>query len=354
MNPPIPAPDALPAAWGWFQGLLMLLFPLHLLLMNAMLGFACVSLYALLKGGETDRRLAHELAKALPAIVAFAVNFGVAALLFLQVIYGHLFYASSVLMGLFWLCVPSVLLVAYYAVYIYDFRFESLGKAGAFPAALALLLFLAIGFLFTNNTTLMLEPSRWGRYFGNPHGTLLNADTGATWARYVHFLTSALAVGGLAVALFGKWKIGKDPLLGERAVGIGMHVFAMLTAAQLFFGLWYLVALPKPVMRLFMGGSAPATVLLAVGTGLTFAVIATGFLRKVGWSAALTVPLVYVMAFVRDAVRRGYLEGQFSPETLPVSPEYSPLAMFAATLVAGLAVIAWMLKKTAEVYRKTG
>jgi hypothetical protein len=354
MNPPIPSPDVLPAAWGWFQGLLMLLFPIHLLLMNAMLGFAGISLYALLKGGETDRRLAHELAKALPVVIAFAVNFGVAALLFLQVIYGHLFYASSVLMGLFWLCVPLILLVAYYAAYIYDFRFASLGKAGALPAALALLLFLSIGFLFTNNTTLMLEPSRWGRYFGNPHGTLLNADLGATWARYVHFLTSALAVGGLAVALFGKWKGGKDPLLGERAVGIGMHVFAMLTAAQLFFGLWYLVALPRPVMGLFMGGSASATVLLAVGTGLTFAAVAAGFLRKVAWSAAIAVPLVYVMAFVRDEVRKGYLAGRFSPEALAVSPEYLPLAMFAATLAAGVAVIAWMLKKTAEVYGKPG
>lgn len=354
MNPLVPSPDVLPASWGWFQVLLMLMFPLHLLLMNAMLGFAGISLFALLKGGEADRRLAHELAKALPVVVAFAVNFGVAALLFLQAIYGHLFYASSVLMGLFWLCVPLVLLVAYYAVYLYDFRFESLGKARALPAALALLVFLAIGFLFTNNMTLMLEPARWGRYFGSPHGTLLNADSGATWARYVHFLTSALAIGGLAVALFGKWKGRKDPLLGERAVGIGMHVFAMLTAAQLFFGLWYLVALPKPVMRMFMGGSASATVLLAAGTVLTFAVLAAGFLRKVYLSAALAVPLVYVMAFVRDAVRRGYLAGQSSPESLAVAPEYSPLAMFAVSLVLGATVIAWMLKKTAEAYRKPG
>ena len=63
MNAPIPSPDTLPVAWNWLQGLLMLVFPLHLLLMNAMLGATAVSLYARMKGGETDERLAHALAK---------------------------------------------------------------------------------------------------------------------------------------------------------------------------------------------------------------------------------------------------------------------------------------------------
>ena len=144
------------------------MFPLHLLLMNAMLGFAVLSLYSLLKGGKTDRRLAHELAKALPVLIAFAVNFGVAALLFLQVLLGQFFYTSSVLMAVFWLCVPAFLIVAYYAAYIYDFRFDSLGKAGAVPIALASALFFAIAFLFTSNTTLMIEPLRWSGYFSDP------------------------------------------------------------------------------------------------------------------------------------------------------------------------------------------
>ena len=33
----IPSADTIPAAWGWFQFLLLLTFPLHLLAMNAML-----------------------------------------------------------------------------------------------------------------------------------------------------------------------------------------------------------------------------------------------------------------------------------------------------------------------------
>ena len=37
MQPFIPNADTIPVAWGWFQFLLLLTFPLHLLAMNALL-----------------------------------------------------------------------------------------------------------------------------------------------------------------------------------------------------------------------------------------------------------------------------------------------------------------------------
>ena len=83
MNALLPSPDTIPVAWGYFKFLLMLVFPLHLILMNAMVGTAAIAAYACLKKDESLKRLAHELAKALPFLVAFAVNLGVAALLFL-------------------------------------------------------------------------------------------------------------------------------------------------------------------------------------------------------------------------------------------------------------------------------
>jgi hypothetical protein len=61
----------------------------------------------------------------------FSVNFGVAPLLFVQVLYGHFFYASSILMAVFWLAVIPLLIAAYYAAYLYGFRFGALGRAGA-------------------------------------------------------------------------------------------------------------------------------------------------------------------------------------------------------------------------------
>ncbi|HEX9077936.1 MAG TPA: hypothetical protein VF795_00030 [Desulfuromonadaceae bacterium] len=351
MNALIPTPDAIPVAWGWFQGFLMLMFPLHLLLMNAMLGTTAVSLYARVKGGETEVRLAHELAKTLPFLIAFTINLGVAALLFIQVLFGHFLYTSSVLMAVFWLSVPLALIVAYYAAYLYDFRFSSLRRGGAFPIALALVIFLTIAFFFSNNMTLMLEPKQWTAYFRNPGGTILNTATAVIWPRYLHLVTGALAVGGLFVACFGRIKERRDPQLGARAVEVGMNLFTALTLVQIAVGFWFLLSLPRPVMLLFMGGDATATALFAIGLLLAVALLGAAFRRNVAVSASLAVPLVFVMAFIRDAVRSGYLKPLFSPATLKVVPHYSPMLMFIITLICGIATIFWLLRKTIRLYR---
>lgn len=133
MNPLVPSPDTIPVLWGYFQFLPMLTFALHLHLMNA--------------------------------LVAFTVNFGVAPLLFVQVLYGHLFYASSILMAVFWLAVIPLLIAAYYAAYLYGFRFGVLGRAGA------------------------------------------------------------AAIGGLFVALFGRVRERKDKEVGELATRLGSRAF---------------------------------------------------------------------------------------------------------------------------------
>src|SRR5512135_270600 len=118
INTLIPVPDSIPVEWGYFKFLLMLTFPMHLMLMNTMLGSTAVALYASLKKDAVSKSLAQRLAKVIPFLVAFAVNLGVAALLFLQLLYGNLFYTSSILMGAFWLAVIPLLIIAYYALYL--------------------------------------------------------------------------------------------------------------------------------------------------------------------------------------------------------------------------------------------
>lgn len=217
--------------------------------------------------------------------------------------------------------------------------------------ALVLALFLAVAFLFTNNTTLMLEPNRWSAYFRNPGGTILNAGSPSMWPRYLHFVTGGLAMGGLFVALYGRFKGRRDPELGARAVEVGMNTFAGLTLLQIGVGLWFLISLPRAVMLLFLGGGGTPTALFAVGVTLALAALVAGFKRRVATSTVLAIPLVFVMAFLRDVVRGGYLKPFFTPGTLRVVPEYSPLLLFIVTLLAGVATIAWMLRKTAMLYR---
>ena len=82
----IPQPDTIPVGWGWFQFLLLLTFPIHLLAMNAMLGGLAIGIVQHMKGGALQKQLAHRIAISLPLVIAFVVNFGVAPLLFVQVL----------------------------------------------------------------------------------------------------------------------------------------------------------------------------------------------------------------------------------------------------------------------------
>ena len=127
----LPSPDAIPAPWGWFQALLLLTFFCHILLMNVMLGTACIALADHFGTGGERAAESHRLAGALPFTIAFAVNFGVAPLLFVQVLYGQFVYVSSILMASFWLAVIALLIAAYAAAYLYKYRYDRLGGAPA-------------------------------------------------------------------------------------------------------------------------------------------------------------------------------------------------------------------------------
>ena len=345
MNTLIPTPDTIPVAWGYFQFLLLLMFPLHLLLMNAMVGSTAIAAYACLKRDGIWKRLAYELAKIIPLLIALAVNLGVAALLFLQVLYGHFFYTSSVLMGAFWISVIPLLLLAYYGAYIFDFRFFALKHAALAIILSTLVIFLFIAFVLSNNMTLMLNPDQWSVYFKQPAGTVLNLADPALPPRYLHFIVGGLAVGGLFVALFSRLKRTMEADVRAAAENIGMKVFTLLTGVQIVVGFWFLISLPRKVMVLFMGGNVLATVFFFAGLSLALSALVAATKRKVYACAWLVVPLIYVMSVMRDFVRTGYLQPYFSPDSLQVVPQYSPMLMFFFVLVAGLVTIVWLLRK---------
>jgi hypothetical protein len=348
MNHLIPPPETLPLAWGWLKTMLMIVFPLHLLFMNAMFGSTVMAIYARLKGDEASLSVARGVAGIIPCLVAFTVNLGVAALLFTQVLYGQFFYTSSILMAAFWLAVIPLLLAAYYLLYMHDFRFATMGKWGALAAGAAVLIFLSIALIYTNNMTLMLAPGVWRGYFGNSSGTLLNLSDPSLIPRYLHFIIGGTAIGGLFVAICGKFKGLWGAKAGEAATAVGMGTFTILTVAQMLDGLWFLQALPANVQQRFMGGEAAATILLFTGVLLALAVVMAGAMKRVYLAAGLAITLVYVMAFLRDQVRSAYLQPFVTPGALSVIPQYSPMLMFFAILAAGWSVVAWMLYKGAK------
>lgn len=336
-------PSALvPAAIGisihpvWPVTLSIVTFSVHLLLMNIVLGGAAIVFVHSLSGG-TD--LSHNIAKKLPTLLALAINAGVPPLLFLQAVYGQFSYVSSILMAVFWLAVIAALISGYYGLYFHNYRYEKLGVSGRRLVILAVLVLISyIGFMLSNKMTLMLRPDIWSDYFSDPNGLVLNLNDPVLYPRFIHFVISALAVGGLFVALVGK---RKDDI---RFIETGLKWFSRSTLINVVIGVWFLLALPREVMLIFMGGDILATVLLCVGLLATFAMLHAGFTKNVYGAAAATVFIVPVMAVMRHLVRQKYLEPYFTLDTAPVSGDWDPFILFVVSLIAGGFCIVYMLK----------
>jgi ABC-type cobalt transport system substrate-binding protein len=341
----IPAAEAIPSPWGWFEALLILTFALHMLFMNLSVGSAVIAFFGRLTGRQAD--LAHELGHRLPTFLALTINFGVAPLLFVQVLYGQFLYTSSVLMAGWWLSAIGAVIIGYYGLYAHNAAFDAHPGLSRLALFVSLAFLLYTGFLLSNNMTLMLRPEAWTAYLDNPRGSLLNLSDATLWPRYVHAILAAPAVAGLYAALLGEKKRRPD------WVAHGLLWFTRLTMAQVLVGGWLLMALPRPVLLGFMGRDLLATGILAAGTLTGLAALMAGLRKRTMLTVGLTVLTVLLMAVTRGQVRLLTLAPYFSPASLPVTGEVSPLLMFVIALIAGLAAIAYMLKVYAKTAPKT-
>ncbi len=342
----IPAPDAIPVMWGWLEVLLIGTFVAHILLMNAVVGGAVV---CLVRSVVSPRgAVVHEVSHALPTLFALTVNFGVAPLLFAQMLYGQFFYTSSVLMAVYWLSVVFLAIAAYSGLYVFSYK-QDVWAHARWVLALVCMVLLFMGFIFTNNMTLMLRPEAWQAYFaGGDHmgGTILNLQDPALLPRYLHFMLAAVAVGGLTLALLFTLRVrrGMAPEQAAPHIRFGMQWFTICTGVQLLVGSAFLGSLPHDIRLLFLGGSSFQTGALAVALTCVAITLHYSVRNRVVPTAVSLIATVTAMAVVRAALRTAYLEPYFSVESLPVHADYSPMVMFLLAFAAGLLCIYYMIR----------
>ncbi|HKK62170.1 MAG TPA: hypothetical protein VJ951_06405, partial [Bacteroidales bacterium] len=222
-NYSIPTPDTIPAHWIWFQVLLVFTFVIHLILMNFILGGSLLTVYDMIRG-----RKEYIASKSIPTLVALTINFGVPPLLFVQVLYGHFFYTSSIIIAVPWILVIPVLIIAYYSAYIYVKKIEKSpgwSKGGLIVSSLML---LCIAFVFVNNSTLAIVPDRWEVYFSNPRGVNLNIGEPTLFPRYIHFIIAAIAVGALGRAIYYHFS-GVEEKVKVLNIRRNLRIFAWMT-----------------------------------------------------------------------------------------------------------------------------
>ncbi len=333
----VPAAGTIPVAWPWFKILLIPCFALHLLFMNALLGSGIIGWASALRSSGPGLERARSIGHRLPFFMAFTINFGVAALLFMQVLYGHLFYTSSILMAVWWLGALVPVLGAYGAAYWIDFNFDGLGVWRSLIWTLMVVALLMVGFVFTNNLTLMADPPSWPRYFQSPGGFLWHWEDPTLIPRYLHFVTASVAVGGVISALLNRNRPGEG-------TACFMQWFTAATAMQFIIGGWFFMTLPQIVRQALMGANAQAAVSFAAALAGGLLALVFGIRQRIWPAAAATVFTVLAMVLVRDVVRTLCLMPYFTVDRLIVQPQYSPMVVFGLFVVLGVVAVAYMVR----------
>jgi hypothetical protein len=351
---PDPLPLSAPPGLVWF--LLVLTFFLHLLPMNFILGGSIISALLGRKKDVPREDLRAFLAKAMPPMVAAAVSFGVAPLLLTQVLFGRIFFSSSVLMAWYWISVIPILILAYYGTYLVAFKGDRLGRSRPWVTGLIALLFMTIAFIYTNNMSLMISPERFaGLHGASAGGGGLNLADPSLIPRWLHMLFGALSIAGLIIAIYGARRMPVNAESGRFAVRLGSHWFMAATVVNIGTGVWWLMALPRETMLLFMGGSPVASGVLMLGIvlGIGALVLMEGtrkdkapMKRLFAGSSLLALTLV-LMILARDQIRRGALAAAGYEIPAWVEPRWGQLTVFLLLLVGAAVTIIWMVRKLA-------
>jgi hypothetical protein len=344
----IPYPDILPAPWGLFYILLVITFTLHLILANVMLGGGIVALASewLKRRGEKDNGLnVHkEIAPKLPMTIALTVNLGIPPLLFLQILYGNFIYVSTMLMAVYWLSIFVLIILAYYGAYLYNLKYDRLGASRVWVIGISVLMLLAVGFFFTNSLLIMTDPKVWPSYFDRPSGALIHFGEASLIPRYLHFVISSVAVGGLAMGLLGWWRTRKGDAQGGASLSRGLRLYAGATLVQFLVGALYLGTLPNQVLArvAFEDTVAMAVFVISIATALSS--ILYSMSDKPWHTAVCAVVTIFFMVLFRYAVQNAYLETYLSAVRPEVVHQLGPMALFIAALIGGTAVVVYLLK----------
>jgi len=349
-------PNPLPAPYWLFKLLLIVTFFLHILAMNFMLGGAFLAVAARFssKGKEYRNRIFLDLAKKIPVFLAATITIGIAPLLFVQAIYGQYFYTSTILIAWPWFLLLVLLCIAYYGFYYVAYNGQRRPGPAGIVLFVSLVLVLIVGFIQSTNVTLMQTPTHWAaKYFASPTGWSNNLSDPTLIPRYLHFVTSAIAVGGILLVLLAlvRWK--SDRAYANYLFQYGGKAFMYATMAQFVIGSWFLISIPRNLRMIFMGDSPIATVLFLAGILGTVASIflMSDALRKQNIRTAaygvsgLLAAVILTMILMRDILRDAYLEPYFHPHQFAVKTQWAVLPVFLVLFLGGVGLWLLMLQR---------
>jgi hypothetical protein len=355
MNPVMPPvdPNPLPGPILLFKVLLWVTFSIHLAGMNLMLGGSLLAAVYGFKGKEKHLDAGRSMARLLPYAMPLAISFGVATLLFVQVLYGQLFYPATISIAAPFLGIIPVLIAVYYLAYLLSWRWERLGAWRPWISTAMLGLLLYVGYTFSSVFSLMLDPERVkAKYLRHPGGWQMNLAEPTLLPRFSHMFIGAVTLSGLYVAYRGLDRLLSEPDRGRWLFRSGATWFSGAVILQVVSGGWWLLDLPREQRMLVMGGDPWATSAFSIGvlaalSSLVLVLRTLNALRP--WrtfrsAVACTGLTLVCMVIWRDILMDDIAKEYLDPYTLPTASHWGTVSLFLAIFLAGIAVIVWLLR----------
>jgi hypothetical protein len=344
--PLIPGPPFL------LDHLLGLLFIMHIIFMNFVIASPVLILWYLWAKQEHGKQFAVWLASALVVAFSFAINFGVASLLFTQVLFADRFFTANIILGIVWISIIGLLMAAFYGAYLTSSAIKRTKPRRVIGSATTLIvagLVWAVAGLMISNYFLSTDQGHWHQLRLHPLGVLQQL----TFApRILHFLTGAFAIGGFWMVWISWWRERRGEAM-EVVRGFrrqGLLLAAGATGVQISVGIWFVIWQPTEVWDMLFSGSIPATVwIMGVTTGLLMLgclIVAAVFPDRKLWQKIATGLLGWTligMSAGRDLVRQTAFGPGFSISKLPYHTQIQPMFIFFLLLLAGIGVLLWML-----------
>ena len=330
-----------------FQVLLVLTFAVHILFVNFTLGLSFLAAYGSARGNEHWGSLSRSLARATTPNASLAILFGIAPLLFVQVVYDPFWYASNVLSAAWTLGFVGIMMLGYGLTYVFYLKGRpGRGVGFATIGALSFVLFLLAGSIMHVLGYQLLQPEKWLQWY--VEGNSVNASGTSLHAfqlpRFLHFMVPSFAMSGLFLMLYAwyfKDRTDKDREQLARVAGTGARMAFLFSALQAFVGIWWLFSLP-PEFRFF----TDPFFLIAAGMGVSLLFYLYHArkdpLRYAVPSGVWAFLTIVAMSYSREVLRMKYV-GRFGYSIFDyqVNLDLGSTALFLCTFIAGVFIVSY-------------
>ncbi len=364
------SPGGLPNHPLVFMVLAVLTFALHILFVQLLLGTSVITIWGSFSKNTHWRRLAAAMLKVAKVSTSVAIVFGVAPLLFVQVVYDPHWYASNVLSAMWVIAFIFILIFAYWGIFYYYFqnsknKDKTVQPKSRWAMIFSLALMLVVGFIMHSLTSQMLHPELWKDWY-TPNGVLdysgskLHAYN--VW-RFAFFISMAIPVAGAMLVSYRRFKSVRSDAdhgylnfageLGKTWIKVGSVISAALYVS-------WMMTIPETA------GDFATSFWGIIGGVLVLFYAVWAQVRLNGeakFCSYMALPLALVIGLVvaisREMLRYEILDGFFGYDFMDykiVFDWYSTIHFIATFLFVGGAVltyfltVAWQAGQTVGVY----